>query len=816
MPIHNNTTDYLNGLKAELFPLARYVAEPHWSDTDRFFSGLLRRILATESTSETSLLSVRLPGFALGANFNEVLLYTLAVVKYIQNYEAAQLSPYMPQVGDLVYRKNDLFVVKGPKGALKWGVSLLFPRKGENGIREAEFKEPVKLFSRQNYNYQPRATAERLNECRTFFRAKLNNENLPLLSEFKHRSVVLAEGELWQINNSLPLRYRNNDGESRAHHLPIQPMIESCGSVGVAVEHILNNDQYFDEVIVVGASRYRDNLPVLIDKYNRGKIGRLVLIGDESVPEEYGFKTWEMTATEIQLLRQHSIPDIRIQKVDAPQLLCLVDEYERLLKKYREEHSIDLSDCLAWVRPYLWLAIPAGQERDECLRYFRQRNEGYLCDEEWEERWYTAGLYDSEKIAILTDAIRNMLARIHGYFQHNNPKWDYLNNQIAHSSINKVWVAIGHEQQAAAFVDQEMIKGVATKRWNSQSVPHLGQWAKNPKRQLSANEGNQLFVPGLSKNSFQLLDHLSLLTIPTNILSYTGLEEGYPEYILRSYLHSEIAKVTHPDRYHWTGCRLEIPTPPSLDFINPARIEELFSIDTSQPILRDKENNYDWEIQPCRIRFSDKSSYDTHRNRRVELLLKGGVWKMVVVGSLMAGDRIRYYHNNDSDTFDLVVETLDSTGLCQQIKAASKCWRKALLDLYVSFYGDEERLYRKLKEKGYQFSQNMLHNYLMKSNSTRFPNSSTLKAIHELSCQYLGGEANFVKEYSQVLLLKSKDKSLRQSIGSGLGNELLEFESSNCTPKGPILERLNMERKDLIYQLIESIQEKTVESITDR
>lgn len=127
---YHTTPDYLAGLRDEFVSLAQPLAKPHWSASDRFLAGLLYKVLSSSLLAETELVSLKLPGFALGPNFNEVLLYALAVVKYRQNYEASQQAPYVPQTGDWVYRKNDIYQVKGPLGSNKWGVSPVFPAKG--------------------------------------------------------------------------------------------------------------------------------------------------------------------------------------------------------------------------------------------------------------------------------------------------------------------------------------------------------------------------------------------------------------------------------------------------------------------------------------------------------------------------------------------------------------------------------------------------------------------------------------------------------------------------------------------------------------
>ena len=85
--------------------------------------------------------------------------------------------------------------------------------------------------------------------------------------------------------------------------------------------------------------------------------------------------------------------------------------------------------------------------------------------------------------------------------------------------------------------------------------------------------------------------------------------------------------------------------------------------------------------RPCKIRFTDKTTYDTHLNRRVELLGEEGQRRIVAVGSLVPGDRIRYYQNTNAEAFEEVIKSLDTQGLYQKIEAASRNWREELYNL---------------------------------------------------------------------------------------------------------------------------------------
>jgi hypothetical protein len=809
MSTHSSTIAYIECLRTEFEYLSQYISEPGWSPFDRFISGLLYKILSSPITPETSLIHLNIPSFALGPNFNEVLLYTLAVVKYEQNYITSQEEFYLPTEGDLVFRKNDIYVVKSPVGKNKWRISPAFPAKGKDGIYEVKFKEPVRLLPLKQYKYQKRATAGSLKDYQAFFRTKLNEAKLPLLSEFKHRTIVLAEGELWKINDCLPLRYFKQNGELTAHHLPIQPMIESCKDVA-AVDYILYDGQEFNEMVVVGANRYRDSLPLIRNRLNAGEIERVLLIGDEPVE---GATKWELTSTEIQYLRGKMVSALTIDLVSAPKLVELVEELEMVIQDYQNTLNINLKECLSWLRPYLRLAIPESQDRNNCLQYYLERILNRFAESEWDEHWYDANIYDPEKISEYSLPVQQLFLRIHRYFLANNQKWDFLCRYCEEKHLRRSWVMVGHEQQAQALVGQPIIRGVASRRWHHQTVETLSQWAESPEKYLPNQTKGMLFVPELSQSS-KLLDQLSLLTIPVIILAYEGLEDQYPDYILRSYLLSEMAKVRHRDRHHWTECRLEFPPPIPLDFTNTTRIEDLFKINTEESYIPKDEVSSEWVSKPCCIRFTDQSKSDTHLNRRVERLEEDGQRNIVVVGSLMPGNRIRFYQNTDNEAFEEVIQTMDDQGLYEKIQFATRLWRGELGDIFYQYFNrDIERLYQELRRHGYTFTQQVLISYLQNNNSTRFPRYTTLKAILGLSHRFKGSESPFSSEFNQVLYYKKKDKSIRQSIGHALGSELLLFENSGTTVKEPVLSLLP---DDLINNLRESIQEKIVFSVENR
>lgn len=79
-------------------------------------------------------------------------------------------------------------------------------------------------------------------------------------------------------------------------------MIECCNDFQTAKNHLLNTNQYFDEIIIIADSKYKEKFDSILQetKY-RGKVKNIILIGTEKPSSQNDFIEWLWSSDEVKI-----------------------------------------------------------------------------------------------------------------------------------------------------------------------------------------------------------------------------------------------------------------------------------------------------------------------------------------------------------------------------------------------------------------------------------------------------------------------------------------------------------------------------------
>ncbi|RIV25467.1 hypothetical protein DYU11_09220 [Fibrisoma montanum] len=735
------------------------------------------------------------------------LLNTIVLAKFHQNWIDSQVQTAVRvRAGDMLFHKDTLLCCAEVLGEGKWTVREAFKKNA--AAYSSPIKKAIVLLRKDEYAYQSRKTAEQLISYRDYFRQVLNEPKLDVLSQFSHKTLLIADYDLLVDQPAYPVRYRSRNGSIRAHGLPIDTMIDACGTIETALTYILTGDTYFDEVIVVGSERYKKSglLDNLRNEKNLGRYGKLILIGDEQ-PNlgNQPLKRWRWVASELKRLEKKPKPVHELQKLSTPDLQVLVSTLQQQLTDLREQHKIDAFELLTFLRFYYRLFLPDGPRRDAIVNDFHNWLQLYLRSDELLAKFAVSGEYDSDKVAIRLNPIWESLIEIRDYFLTNNPKYAaYLaaGSGIA-PRLKVVVLASGRYADAVEIRERETLLTFAKKG----PYTHLSAWARS-----SANNRHDrlYYVPGwLGTNGLLQLRHMTGCVI---FYLFDGVEtDDFTQDWARMKQYEQRWQ-QHPDRRYWFTAQPARPEPqPGSDHQPRPDVPGNLSDDMPDLDLTDSERLYSAladKAPKYRLTFTDGTVEEFYSYKSV-WLLKSGQKLPVTVGELYAEASIQYYQNASPTTFHQLIRQLAGPDQSRRIDEHSQYWRDYCRQLLNHYNNDLEQFYGNLRTNGMTSQINRLRDYLHATSTIRFPHIRTLKALFKLGTAIGLTDHAFIINFKAIMASRRWDRNLRHSTGRQISDELMLFTQTG--QKGELFDKLTDE---VVYTLLQSIQEKTIASIT--
>ena len=772
--------------------------QPRRTETVEFH--LLHHCLTTLDGQDTHL--------ALDANSNDPtflssLLDTIVLAKYHQNYidsqaqAAAQVRP-----GDMLFHKGALLCCAEVYPDGKWTVREAFRK---NALPySSPIKKAILLQRKETYAYKPRKTADQLLAYRDYFRQVLNEPKLDVLSRFSHKTLIIGNDDLLTGQPAYPVRYWSRTGTVRAHGLPIDTMVEACGTVDTALNHILTGGTYFDEVIVVGSERYKKAglLDNLRNEKNLGSFGKLILIGNQN--PDLGsqlVKRWRWVMSELRHLNDRPDTVFLFTKLPVPALAGLVINLRQQLRALQEQARVDASELLLFLRFYYRLFLPDGPRREAIVRDFHTRLELHLRGDELLDKFAVAGHHDPEDVDNRLVPLRENLIEIRDYFLANNPKYTtYLNNSVEGSSRLEV-VVLPNARHASEVTMRERGHLITYDGQVRHNLTDIRTWSRSA---LNENLGRIYYVPGWF--GLDSLLQVQRLAGQVRFLLFDGVETAdFTRDWDRVGLHQK-GWQQHPDRNYWFGACPPLLT--STGELAPPReallMPELIEIDEPQQpaeVLEEKAPKY-------RLHFTDGTTDDFYGYKSV-WLLNGQQKTAVTVSELYTTARVQFYQNANSKTFNQIIQQLAGPERSKRIDTHSQCWRGYCQQLLAYYHNDFEQLHSKLCRNGMTSLQASLRSFQLPSSTIRFPQKRTMNALHKLGTAIGMNNHLFITDYKALMASRRWDRNLRHSTGRQLSDELMHFDLTGT--KGALLSQLS---DDMVYALIQSIQEKTIATIT--
>ncbi len=732
-------------------------------------------------------------------NFFESILYSVSMIKYFQNYCSQEEQVYNYEKNDLLLSKNDIYRFYSFKGN-KILASKKFPHKSEKDAHWEidRLKYPVLL---KEFKYQPRVSAELLYGYRNFYKSKLRDQNIEFLTRFNRKVLIISSKQISSINPYIPFRYWSKSGNTK-HILPIEVMIEICNDFKTAKKLLLDKNEKFDELIIIGDTKYNkdEDFREIINAKNLGQIKNLILIGSSKPTTAHQFLTWDWSNEEVKIANNEPIVTFRKKEIDFSELTALTEELLAKIEEYKQTERINLSSCLKFCNFYFKLPLPLGDKSSAIIDDYFQRISFHFESDEIEKIFHDADIYEPDRIESIKKGILSFFERFGLLLKSKNPKLEYLISKAKENPQTAIIIDKHFALNLRTHFAQQRIEkvNIISERKNTDGNLYLEKWIKDDSLNTTAKT---YFIPyAVNIEQFKTLLNLKG---QINFLSYTNLDSLRFTRINEYFINESENKLSHTDREKFAKIKYQ-----TTDLTAEQKFDSLFFTegkDVKEIIEEEKLlEEYRDEIE-YKIIFTDNTPLVAKSSKAVFLI--DGTEKMkITIGDVYVGATIRFYRNETHEDFERTLKHFDKDGLLDRILKHSQSWKDALQTL-KSHFGNESILLRKLRDKKLRIAEITFSNYFKPDNETYFPRLETLKKIKEVCIENLFHNLPFVTEFNELLKYRAKNKEVRQSAGRLLSNDLLDWVAT-----GEKSENLRSIPEDILNNIKSSVQQKTIRS----
>lgn len=737
-------------------------------------------------------------------NFFASIFHSIVLIKLYQNFfNYVNAIPELNK-GDLIYSKyrgeHRVLVIKNIFGnSIK--TNLKFAKKNEKGIYD--FTLNKKHFTKLNPNLvDNKNTAKNVDSYGEFLASNFN-ENFPFITDFKNRTLVIAEKKFFRESKFLPIRYTNKNGKI-SNDLPFfSYLVECCNDFDSAQNFLLNQDQTFDEVIIIGDSKYRDDFDFILQEKYRDKYKNIIIIGTEKPSSENQFIEWWWSNDEVKIANNELPNNTNKICLKNESLYSLFIELKKEIQKIEDESKVDLAYILKYTNFFLRMILVNTnlskgiyQEYLDRLNYYFQSE---AFSEELNNLFYEKDVYNPDTIKGYTDIIYDLFSKISSTLENKNLKWNYikLKAKEIHRPIYVVVEKKNFDSVSVQIKNEKLsnIKLISDKRIDGSKL-HLDKWLND-----NINSPNKLvIVPYL--NNMELYTKIRAIKGNCEILCYQNLDEISFDNVEQIYQNQEKAKLNHKDRLEFFKTNFTHSTE-----MKKRDLDDIFSFDFNSENF--KNNPYEAldlpkESATYEIQFSD-GTIDKFDSSKGVFLIENGEQIKTTIGELYCNATIRFYQNNSKEEFRKILKIFDTENLLDSFDKYSDSWKQTLKDLSIQFES-VEKLYNILFTS-YKIHFNTFRNYLDINCITRFPRVKTMEIIRDFCLGNNRANDLIVTEFDKFKMYSKKDHSIRQQAGKILGNDLLDYVASNKEEKSDSLNKLP---EDILEKLTATIQEKTI------
>lgn len=751
---------------------------------------------------------ISLPDDTYRNNLYGSIFHSLVLIKLYQNFFDYEKAHPKLKRGDLIYSKkfNRVFVVLD-KTASSLRLKKQFPSKKKDG-NNPPMTITGHTFTKINPNLSNgRNTATNIDNYTKYLEENFDS-NFPFITDFKKRALVIADKSFFKESKHLPIRYTNKNGKIK-NDLPFSNyLIECCNDFKTANEFLLDTNQCFDELIIIGDSKYFNHFDLILQEAKfQGKVQRIILIGENKPDTPLDFIEWKWSNDEIKIANSHT-PILPIKRVISnPELFDKLVDLKNEISAIENEINVNLSFLLKYTSFYFKVLLVNSKLSSGVFQEYKERLDLYFKSEAFEEElhgyFYDRKIYNAEMIKSYTDRVFEKFEDISAVLENNNLKWDYIksldkqNRKICLIVPKKNYDAMHYQ-----IVNQGLsrIHLISDKRIDKKKS-YLDKWLKE-----DSNSYNKIVVVPYLGN-LELYMKLKGVKGQCEILCYEEIDELVFDKITSTYHNEEFSNLTHTDRknFYRTEFSFDIATKKRL-------LDDLFAFEFNDN--NKKNSGIDGLELPKEkvlytVTFTD-GTCDKFDSSKGVFLVEKGEQIQTTIGEVYEGSTIRFYQNTTPQAFKVILKIFDEEKLLETFDRYSESWKETLYKL-SKMYNGIEPLFNRLFNAEYKINYNTFRLYFDENTQTRFPRIKTLEVIRDF-CKSNGfDEELIVKEFDNFVRFSKKDHSIRQQAGRLLGSDLIDYVASGGTE---ISESISKIPENILEKLTETIQQKTITSKT--
>lgn len=729
-------------------------------------------------------------------NFFNSVFYSVALIKIYQNYCTHKENLPTLQHGDLLFTKNEIYIYKGRENDIIKAAPK-FPKPNLIGGC-VEFKKGIYTKLSKEFDYKKRKTIELIQGFSAFLKEKFKDKSFPILTEFPHKTLVIADQKYFRVDENLPTRYWTKTGNQK-YQIPVDTLMEVCNDFNTAESYLLNEGNTFDELLIIGDSKYIEEsiFSQIQNAKWKGQIKNIILIGSRKPSINHTFKEWFWSMKEIKIANDEIPKEINKIVIHHEKLLNHVKDFKTKIDDLMNQYVVDLSYLMRYINFYLRLIIINSDNATANIKEYTDRIEVHFESDDFRNKFYEKDIYDSKKIDSVAETIQAYFNFFENLFLAENLKWDKIIE--ASKSSNKIYLIV--EKRSFDYIKKQIqlqklnnIVLISDKRIDG-STSYLDKWINAIEKNTSEKK---YFIPFL--NNHEIFEKLQYLNGNCFVLCYEGIDEiAFDKMLLNDDVENN-SMLNHTDRKKFVSTSFEYEQP-----VFNKGLESLFELN----LFENLKSNYDDSFDAPRddifyeITFSD-DTVDLFKSSKAIFLVEGKEQIKTTVGEVYENATIRFYKNESPDTFKKILSIFDTNNQMATIDKSVNSWRLALKMLKEIY---RNNLFTELFKNKKKIHFNTFSNYLDDKATIRFPRKNTMEAIKDLCIASNLTEIEFVRNFDLVLKLSKEDKRIRQQAGRILGSDLIDYVASGLSEKSDSLSKIPDE---VLGKVVTSIVEKKI------
>lgn len=759
-----------------------------------------------DDNTEKNDFFISIPEDEYRENFFTSVFHSIVLIKLYQNFFNYEKQTPTLDNNNLIYKKHNrehrIFIVKSNYNE-KVKINFRFPKKNELGISDFFFDKPN--FTKLNPNLvDNKNTSKNIDSYRSFLSATFN-ENFPFITDFKNRTLVIAEKKFFKESKFLPIRYTNKNGKLN-NDLPFfSYLVECCNDFTSAQNFLLNGNQQFDEIIIIGDSKYRTSFDFILQEKYRDKYKNVIVIGTEKPNSENQFLEWLWSNNEVKIANNEIPNEATKVRLNNSNLYSSFIELSKEIEKIKDESKVNLAFILKYTNFFLrMILVNTNLSKGIYQEYLDRLNHYFQSDsfsDELNNLFYEKDIYNPDTIKGYTDRIFNLFSKISNTLESENLKWNYIKQKAKENNLKSKYLIVEKKNYDATHnqIKNERINNIrliSDKRIDNSKL-YLDKWI-NDEQQNSENR--IVIIPYL--NNLELYAKIKSIKGNCEILCYENLDEISFDNVEQAYQNQEKTRLNHKEREVFFITKFAHSTE-----IKKRELDDIFAFDLNNENF--KNNPYEAIDLPkeqaiYEIEFSDgtKDKFDSSKG---VFLIENNEKIKTTIGEVYVGATIRFYQNNNKEEFRKILKIFDTENQLDSFDKYADSWKQSLIDLSTNF-DNTEKFYDVLFSS-FKINYNTFRLYLDEKSSTRFPRVKTLEVIREFCLNNNRSNDLIVTEFEKFKVYSKKDHSIRQQAGKILGNDLLDYVASNKEEKSDSLKKLPDE---ILEKLTTTIQEKTI------